>query len=251
MMHAWQKFSQRKEFKRVVIGWFRALEVTQNYTENSYHPHFHVLLGVPSSYFKGKDYLTTEEIAELWKSCLQVDYIPITHVRIVKGKRSVEKEMQLLEEKGIEIGEDGFQESDLSGSAVAELAKYATKSEDFLIYNDYTYRNVDRRGKVELIPVVESGINEMRTDEAVGVLDGSLSGRRLLAYGGLLKEVWEELEREGKVQDAEDENSDLVHVDDDSKCMCSVCSSNMLEELYSWIPGVNQYIKKENDYSSH
>lgn len=131
------------------------------------------------------------------------------------------------------------------------MAKYATKSEDFLIYNKYEYKNVDRKGKMELLPDLESGIDEDRTDESVSVLDTSLSSRRLLAYGGLLKEVWEELEAAGKVQDAEDENADLVHVDDDTKCMCSVCGSDMLEELYSWIPGVRQYIKKENDQNTH
>lgn len=251
MMQSWQRFVQRKEFRAAVIGWFRSLEVTHNIRENSYHPHYHVLLGVPPSYFKGKDYLTTERIGEIWKDCLRVDYKPIVHVRIVKGKRNVEKEMKVLEEKGIEIGEDGFRESELSGAAVAELAKYATKSEDFLIFNEYTYKNVDRRGKMELVPVVESGIDERRTDEAVAVLDGSLSSRRLLAYGGLLKEVWEELERSGKVRDAEDEMADLVHVDDDTECMCSVCGSDMLEELYTWIPGVKQYIKKENHVNNH
>lgn len=246
MMNAWHKFVRRKEFKTISIGWFRSLEVTQNYSNKSYHPHFHVLVGVSPSYFKGKDYLTTERISELWQSCLKVDYTPITHVRIVKGKRNVENEIRILEEKGIEVGESGFSETDLSGSAVAELAKYATKSEDFLIYNKYEYKNVDRKGKMELLPDLDSGIDEDRTDESVSVLDTSLSSRRLLAYGGLLKEVWEELEAAGKVQDAEDDKADLVHVDDDTKCMCSVCGSNMLEELYSWIPGVHQYIKKEN-----
>lgn len=246
MMKAWNNFVRRKEFKAISIGWFRSLEVTQNYLNKSYHPHFHVLVGVSPSYFKGKDYLTTERISELWQSCLKVDYTPITHVRIVKGKRSVENEIRILEEKGIEVGESGFSETDLSGSAVAELAKYATKSEDFLIYNKYEYKNVDRKGKMELLPDLESGIDEERTDESVSVLDTSLSSRRLLAYGGLLKEVWEELEAAGKVQDAEDDKADLVHVDDNSKCTCGVCGSNMLEELYSWIPGVHQYIKKEN-----
>ena len=108
MMKAWNNFVRRKEFKAISIGWFRSLEVTQNYLNKSYHPHFHVLVGVSPSYFKGKDYLTTERISELWQSCLKVDYTPITHVRIVKGKRSVENEIRILEEKGIEVGESGF-----------------------------------------------------------------------------------------------------------------------------------------------
>lgn len=249
MMLAWKNFIKRKELRKIVIGWFRGFEVTRNQHDGTFHPHFHVLLGVPPSYFNGKgnDYLKTSDIALIWKECLKVDYIPIVDIRIVKNKRSFEKEAQLLEEKGIEISSDGrMVEADLCGSAVAEMAKYATKSEDYLIYNGYTYKNVDRKGKMKSVPILDSGINEQKTDETVLLLDRSLSRRRLLAYGGLLKDVWEELQLQGRVQDAEDDQADLIHVDDDSICKCSACGSDMLEELYSWIPGVRQYIKKEN-----
>lgn len=246
MMKSWERLSRRKVFKNAVVGWFRGFEITRNLDDGTYHPHFHVLLGVYPSYFDTKKnlYLKQEDWVLLWQECLKVDYMPVVDVRIVKNKRNVEKEAKLLESKGIEVSNDGrLIESDLSGSAVAELAKYSTKSEDYIVYNQYKHK---QKGKnVTVVPVLSSGVNETETDKAVNDLDNAISRRRLLAYGGLLKEVWNELLIAGKVQDAEDDQADLVHVDDDSECKCGVCGSNMLEELYKWIPNVKNYIKKE------
>ncbi|WP_338206320.1 protein rep [Parageobacillus thermoglucosidasius] len=245
LMKSWDRLTRRKAFTDVVVGWFRSLEITRNLLEDTYHPHFHVLLGVKPSYFiKQKGYLTTRDWVSLWRECLRVDYDPVCHVRVVRNKRNIEREMKILEQKGIFLSPDGrLVEADLAGSAVAELSKYATKSEDYIVYNHYKQKQV--RDKVKLVPVVSSGINWDKTDEVVATLDMALSRRRLLAYGGLLKEVWNELQAQGKVQDVEDDHVDLVHVDDDSICRCSVCGSNMLEELYSWIPDVQNYVKKE------
>ena len=243
LMKSWDRLARRKAFTDVVVGWFRSLEITRNLLEDTYHPHFHVLLGVKPSYFR-KGYLKTEDWVSLWRECLQVDYDPICDIRIVRNKRNIEREMKILEQKGIFLSPDGrLVEADLAGSAVAELSKYATKSDDYIVYNRYKQKQV--RDKVKLVPVVSSGVNLDKTDEVVATLDMALSRRRLLAYGGLLKEVWNELQAQGKVQDVEDDQVDLVHVDDDSICRCSVCGSNMLEELYSWIPEVKNYVKKE------
>jgi len=234
LMKSWDRLSKRTPFKKAVTGWFRAFEITRNILEDTYHPHFHVLLGVQPSYF-GKNFLKTEEWVQLWKQSLQVDYDPIVDIRKVTNKRNEEKEQKILEDKGIE----------LAGSAVAELAKYSTKADDYIVYNKYRQK---QKGKnVEMFPDLRSGIDENKTDEVVLNLDTVLSRRRLLAFGGLLKEVWNDLQDEGKLQDIEDDKADLVHVDEDSKCRCSACGSNMLEELYSWIPGLRNYVKKEKE----
>lgn len=245
MMKSWDRFSKRKPFQNAVVGWFRSLEVTRKTEDGTYHPHFHVLLGVSPMYFKKKKhYLETKEWEQLWRQSLQVDYDPICHITAVKKKRNVEKEAEILAAKGVEISPDGdIIESQLPGSAVAELAKYSTKSNDYLVYNRYKQKQHGK--KVKLIPDEKSGINEEETDKVVYVLDKSLARRRLTAYGGLLKEVWNDLQQKGQIDDAEDENADLVHVDSDKGCQCSVCGSNMLEELYTWLPNVKNYIKKD------
>lgn len=245
MMESWHRLIRRKPFKNAIVGWFRGLEITRNTFEDTYHPHFHVLLAVEPNYFRKKDkYLTKDDFAALWQKSLRVDYEPIVDIRIVKNKRNPEKEISILQEKGVELGSDGaVSESELAGSAVAELAKYATKADDFLVYNEY--RKKQEGKKVVLYPDPRSGLNEIKTDEVVNVLDAGLSRRRLVAFGGFLKEIWNELQEKGKVQDAEDDNADLVHVEGETNCKCSVCGSDMLEELYSWLPNLNNYVKKE------
>lgn len=236
LMKSWERLSHRTAFKNAVVGWFRAFEITRNLLEDTYHPHFHVLLAVQPSYFRNKDkYLKTEDWAQLWQQSLQVDYTPVTDIRIVKNKRNVEKEMKILEDKGIE----------LAGSAVAELAKYSAKAGDYIVYNKY--RQKQKKNEVEMVPDLRSGIDEQKTDEVVLYLDMALSRRRLLAFGGLLKVVWNDLQADGKLNDIEDDKADLVHVDEDSTCKCSACGSNMLEELYSWIPGLKNYVKSEKE----
>ncbi|KZN24956.1 hypothetical protein A4G99_24095 [Haladaptatus sp. R4] len=84
--------------------------------------------------------------------------------------------MKILEQKGIFLSPDGrLVEADLAGSAVAELSKYATKSEDYIVYNRYKQRQV--RDKVKLVPVISSGVNWDKTDEVVATLDMALSRR--------------------------------------------------------------------------
>lgn len=236
LMQSWQRLSQRTPFKKSVLGWFRALEITRNFDDGKFHPHFHVLLAVSPSYFS-HGYIKTEEWVKLWQESLQADYSPIVDIRTVKNKRNKEKEESILLEKGIE-------ESDLSGGAIAELAKYTTKADDFLVYN--RRKQIQKKNEVLYIPDVESGINEEKTDEVVYILDTSLARRRLVAYGGELKKALKILEEQGKIQDSEDDDANLVHVDNEDKnCKCSVCHSDMLEELYSWIPSVKNYLKKE------
>lgn len=239
MMRAWDRMARRKAFSGAVRGWFRSMEITRNAVDGSYHPHFHVLLAVPPGYFKGKGYLKHAEWVELWRSSLRVDYVPVVDVRVVKQKRDVRREIEILETKGIEVSEEGFRESELSGSAVAEIAKYSVKAEDYLVYRRYKHKQAGR--KVQLVADVGSGIDERTTDEVVMTLDSAMSHRRFLAYGGLLKAVWQELQASGKVQDAESDSADLVHVDLDTSCQCSVCGSNMLEELYNWVPSLGDY----------
>lgn len=107
MTDSFNRMTRRKIFKQSVKGYFRSLEVTYNKDENTYHPHFHLILAVNDSYFTDtRYYLSQEKWTELWKSSLKVDYIPIVDVRKLKGNR---------------------------GKEVAEVAKYTVKSEDFII----------------------------------------------------------------------------------------------------------------------
>src|SRR5699024_4502293 len=86
MTGSFNKLNQRKPFKNAVKGYFRSLEVTYNEDENTYHPHFHLILAVNKSYFSDtKSYLSQEDWTNLWKESLKVDYTPIVDVRRIKA----------------------------------------------------------------------------------------------------------------------------------------------------------------------
>lgn len=107
MNKAWKKLISLKLFKKCIHGFIRSTEVTKG-EDNFAHPHFHCILVVEKSYF-GRNYIKTSRWAELWQSCLQVDYLPICDVRKIK------KQGDSLEVK-----------------AICETLKYTTKIKDLL-----------------------------------------------------------------------------------------------------------------------
>lgn len=102
---AWNKLLQRAKLKRVVQGWFRALEITRGAT-GSWHPHLHVILLVREDYFIGQDYMPTTTWVQMWREALQLDYNPICDVRRMRSMGS--------------------------RKAVAEVAKYTVKDTDYV-----------------------------------------------------------------------------------------------------------------------
>lgn len=108
---AFNKLFNYKKVTKNLLGYVRSTEITVNETDDSYHPHLHVLLMVKSTYFKTHDdYITQNEWAELWKRAAKLDYTPMVNIKKIydkKGKGSLK-------------------------SAALEVAKYQLKSKDYL-----------------------------------------------------------------------------------------------------------------------
>lgn len=117
MNKAFQRLKDRKEFKPV-LGWIRTTEVTKG-KDGSAHPHFHCLLMVPPSWFKGSTYVKHSRWVDLWQDCLRVPYRPNVDVRTVKPKAPKGEQSP-----GIDGTIDALQ------GAVAETLKYSTKPSD-------------------------------------------------------------------------------------------------------------------------
>jgi plasmid rolling circle replication initiator protein Rep len=82
MHKAFIRLTKLKEFPGV--GWIKSTEVTRGKNPlGSAHPHFHVLLMVPASYFSGQEYLSQKRWTELWQKSARLDYQPMTHVKAV------------------------------------------------------------------------------------------------------------------------------------------------------------------------
>lgn len=107
MGKAWTRLTHRKEF-RDVLGWVRSVEVTRS-SDGSAHPHFHCLLLVSSTYWRGDHYVKTAAWVRAWRESMRIDYDPICDVRGVHSR-----------------GAEGV------AGAVAETLKYAVKPSDML-----------------------------------------------------------------------------------------------------------------------
>lgn len=189
MFKAFKRLTELGAYRKAFKGYYRALEVTHNANEfvtkemfedkerhkyfvdhglkvgdfnpnyNTYHPHFHCILAVNPSYFTGRDYLSQAKLTKMWKQSLRVKYDPMVDVRLVKGSTS---------------------------AAVAEVTKYTTKSDDYIVPDDWDL-----------------------TVETVRILDAALHKRKLIGFGGIFRDVRRLL----KLDDVED--GDLIHVDGD------------------------------------
>lgn len=148
MMASFKRLMLRKEVKTGIKGFFRALEVTCNLEREDYHPHFHVLLAVPSNYF-AKNYIAQSRWLELWQEATRYPHITQVDVRTIKAnpKRPESSEIE---------------------SGVAEVAKYATKP------SNYTVKLPDGNYYALPKPVMDLSL--------------ALRSKRLIGFGGILKE---------------------------------------------------------------
>lgn len=124
MNKGFQRLIQRKNWP--ARGWVRATEVTAgNDGPMQAHPHFHVLLQVPASYFSGPNYVKQAEWVERWREAMRLDYEPQVDIRVLKPRKGPIEAPQGTQEPSL------VQSSGLYVAA-AELLKYSTKSTDLL-----------------------------------------------------------------------------------------------------------------------
>jgi plasmid rolling circle replication initiator protein Rep len=208
MTKAWNRFAGYATFKKSVKGYFRAMEVTRNWDKKSewygtYHPHFHVLLAVPNSYFQAKYYIKQSEWTSMWQRAMKLDYTPIVHVAKVKPKTESSDFVEIEEEIKKTIAEQ---------NAIFEVSKYPVKDTDVIRGDKVTLENV----------------------QTVKDLDTALAYKRLISYGGLLKEIHKELQ----LDDAED--GDLIHIDEDN----DEVANGAIDVMAYWHVGLNNYVIK-------
>ena len=212
MMKAWHSFSKYAKFKKSVKGYFRALEITKNRDWNSksygtYHPHFHVLLCVPKSYFKKKDlYITHDEWLNMWQKALKIDYKPIVSIQKVKPKEKPKNPLDV--ENELSKAMKDMEEI----NAVFEVSKYPVKDTDVIRGDKLTKDNV----------------------ETLLAFDTAIARKRLIAYGGLLKQIHKEL-------NLDDEDGDLINVGEDDN---DEVANGIFDVVAYWHFGLKNYVIK-------
>jgi plasmid rolling circle replication initiator protein Rep len=131
MREAWVKYTDLTkkgcvfpEFE-TFSGWVRSVEVTRERKRMDFvHPHYHVLLMVPPSYF-GESYITQPRFLEAWRAATSDESISQVFVQRVYPKNRL-KDLKGVSKKGLDVG---------IYSAIPEVVKYGTKSDDFLFTN--------------------------------------------------------------------------------------------------------------------
>ena len=145
MSKAWERLTKRKDYP--ALGFVRSLEVTRG-KDGSAHPHFHILLAVPPSYF-GKNYLSKDKWAALWQDAMRLDYKPVCDVRIVKEKVKKEK---LVEGLPLSETENTTPEPMKAlMSAITETIKYTTKPADMVKEKAWLLEMVDQMRNVRAV----------------------------------------------------------------------------------------------------
>ncbi|WP_419836417.1 protein rep [Bacillus toyonensis] len=225
---------ERKKVENAVVGYLRTLEITRdtdrfvtekrynnnpryyrsrglkigdvNPNFNTYHPHYHVLICVKPSYFKKpNEYIKQEEWTSIWEKSARLGYTPIVDVRPVKPKKQSERQSIFATVHEIEnsISEMG---------AVLETSKYAVKDMDVIT----NFEDIEESAEI------------------VKILDDALLYKRLIGYGGLLKDIKKELE----LEDIEDDNADLIQLDDSADDVAQECQHVMAY----WHTGHSNYV---------
>jgi len=135
IFYSFDKFLKNKRIKRMRKGFFRSLEITFNKDSRDYHHHLHTIFVVNSSYFKQGDlYLKQADFTDIWQSSANLDYTPICFVEKIRDAKGI-----------------------------AEVAKYAVKTDKELINN--------------------------LTNSEFKTLRDELRNRRLIGMGGVIKDI--------------------------------------------------------------
>lgn len=171
LLRGWSKLMRRRPVDRAVRGWFRALEITRNPKDGTYHPHVHAILAVEPEYFARSSglYLEHSRWMTMWADCLQVDYLPSVRISCTYDRRGGDTDTASL-------------------SAALEAAKYATKDVEYI-------------GQA---PAAERA-------DVLRTYTDALAGRRLVAMGGWIRTAahGQELDDEGDlVHDGDDVSGD-------------------------------------------
>ena len=215
---SWHRLKKRAEVKRCVRGFHRAIEITYNTVNMTYHPHVHAVIAVPSRYFKSDMYIKRDRWLQMWQESTRMPQITQVDVRAIK--HSSKDDIKLVQ-------------------AFAEACKYSVK--------EWSLSPEQRRQIQEGTLKVEFGIeghiwirgNLEASAETVAELRAALYHRRLVQFGGMFRDI----KRELKLPSAEESDGDLVHVGESKLgCQCKICSSDLVEHRYSWEKIIRGYI---------
>lgn len=193
LMTAWNRLQTYKRYKIAVKGWYRGLEITHNVNSlSSSYDTYHPHFHCIIAV--NKSYFTDKQYIKRdeWLEMWQ---------RATRDSSITQVDVRKVKAK------KGKDPTNIVG-AVCETTKYTVKNEDYILPNNW-----------EL------------TLESVATLDKALANRRLVAFGGVMKEWHKKLNLDDEI------DGDLIEDGED-------INGELLEELtYCWHVGYQQYLR--------
>ncbi len=192
LMTAWNRLQTYKQYKNAVKGWYRGLEITHNVNPLSpSYDTYHPHFHCIMAV--NKSYFTSR------------DYIKQPEWLEIWRKATRDNSILHLNVKKVKP-KKGADPTDIIG-AVCEVTKYTVKNEDYILPKDWNM-----------------------TMDSVEVLDKALNARRLVAFGGAMKEWHKKLNLDDEIdgnliEDGEDINGELIR-----------------ERCATWKVGYQQYV---------
>lgn len=175
MQTAFKRLTKRAEWSQV-LGWVRATEVTRNPSDNTAHPHLHILMLVSPEYFTGRGYIKQSLWQKAWKESARLDYDPVVDVRTITLSKKKRAERMKAESAGEEIEPLHLA---LAATAAAEVLKYSTKATDLIqAPQDWLETFIDQVHKLRFVGpggVLKKALqNDKDDDDLVHVSDDGI-----------------------------------------------------------------------------
>ena len=194
MMSAWNKFAGYKRFKNAVLGWYRTLEITHNVNKYSKSfDTFHPHFHCILAVPKDKYFSSNYDF-----------YIDQSEWLAMWQKAMNDNSITQVDVRKVRAR----QNQDIIG-AICEVSKYTVKTGDYIVPSDWVLT-----------------INTILT------LTEALAYRRLVAFGGVMKDWHKKLNLDDPI------DGDLMFDGDD------VNGELLRTECYIWNTGYQQYIRK-------
>ena len=216
---SWHLFSKLKIFKNAVAGWMRSLEVVHDTDEYITLPRYMERM----RYYDSRGIKPGDKNPNYNKyhphlHCILVvpaDYFDIKSTKYISQEKFSQSWQGCLKAEYMPIVDVRvIRTNNRKGiaKAIAEVAKYTVKDSDYIVPEDWDL-----------------------SIDTVATLDDALHRRRLVAYGGIMKEIHKKL----NLDDAID--GDLIKTDVQDDDMQEVQNT----QVYCWSVGYQQYIRKE------
>lgn len=225
MLEGWRRLLALKEVKAISKGWYRSLEVTHDVnpyiTKEMWDGNKARHIKPRKAYYEARG-LKVGDVNpgyDLYHPhihaliCVEPGYFGRAYIKRDRWAELWADCCRLDYQPQVDVRSvKGATMEEIAG-AVAEVSKYAAKDADYLVADDW----------------------ELTTD-TVRVLDAALANRRLVAYGGCMRDVKRQLGQDDV------ETGDLVHVDENETDL----QGEFKRVSYFWFAGYRQYLTRRD-----